>query len=28
MIGQRYLLEEDLKPVVEMAAQRYDLLTS
>lgn len=28
LIGQRYLLEEDLEPVVDMAAQHYDLLTS
>ena len=28
LIGQRYLLEEDLEPVVDMAAQHYDLLTA
>ena len=27
-IGQRYLLEEDLEPVLGQAAQLYDYLTS
>jgi len=28
LIGQRYLLEEDLEPVVAMAAEHYDLFTN